>query len=144
MAELQYVEEIVKGVDNLRNSLENHVSEMCTLLKSLIEEINKRGLPEEFKNSLEKHFQDIYWSLKLHVVFHLGRRVHVELQEVGYLAGLTRDELAKVPDQNSAIDPWSKLVEIVSMTDRITYNFFTLKHTRGVRNHSPQAKYISV
>ena len=107
----------------LRRRVEKDVSEVCQLLKKLDEKCRPREnkeLSECFKDSLRKHFRDIYWSLKLHLLFHLGigeSNADSELQNVGrlYMVDLTDEEMRKLPDQKHAIDPGSKFIEIVSM-----------------------------
>ena len=103
--------------------MEEDVSGVCQLLKALDEKCRPREneeLPESFKASLRKHFRDIYWSLKLHLLFHLGvgeSNADSELQIVGrlHMVDLTDEEMGELPDQRHAIDPGSKFIEIVSM-----------------------------
>lgn len=141
--EEQYIEEIANGIDELKKHLGKYVLEMCTLLKLVVEEIRKRqSLPREIKETLKNHLQDIYWSLKLHMVFHEIEHQPVddvgpskpkksnkpqldpykELEDLGHLVGLTDEELTKIPKQESAVDPWSKLIEIVSMSFWMCFN----------------------
>ena len=117
------VQKFEEGIAKRIKTMRKHVVEMCTLLRNLHEEIyQKRNLEERFKAPLKNHFRDIYWSLKLHLVFHLGipqtnttETADIELQEVGKLFGLENEEINRQPDQECAIDPGSKLLEIVSM-----------------------------
>ena len=105
----------------LRARVEKDVSEVCQLLEKLDEKCRENEeLSERFKDSLRKHFRDIYWSLKLHLLFHLGigeSNADSKLQNVGrlHMVGLTDEEMRKLPDQKHAIDPGSKFIEIVSM-----------------------------
>ena len=142
MDEVKYIEEIANGVKNLKKHLRKSVVKMCEkVLKPLIEQVHNRpNLQEKLKNSLKKHFQDIYWSLKLHLVFHCGtgNDPH-ELQEMGRSVYLTEDELAALPDQNCAVDPWSKLMEIVSIHSWMSFNLFLHRsvNTRSRRGTVP-------
>ena len=117
------VRQIAKRSGRLRGRVGKDVSEVCQLLKKLDEKCRPRKnkeLSECFKASLRKHFRDIYWSLKLHLLFHLGieeSNADSELQNVGrlHMVQLTDEEMSKLPDQKHAIDPGSKFIEIVSM-----------------------------
>ena len=110
----QYIEEIVKGVMSIERKLENDVRDMCKLLLLLVrdckEQIRNRDLPETLKQS----FKDIYGSLKLHLKFHLWVDELSELDTLGQEIGLTREELDALPGRECAIDPGSRLLEIVS------------------------------
>ena len=110
----QYVYEVVKGVERIEKRLENDVILMCKLLYLLIEKHADR-LDEPTKGQ----FADIYWSLKLHLLFHLGAdkaRNLNELDRLGHcLLKLTGEELNTLPNEEHAIDPGSKLLEIVSI-----------------------------
>ena len=103
----KYIEEIANVLDtrSKKNKLKRDVIAMCDLLLSLVEE---HGVPKKVK----QHFEDIYWSLKLHLVFLLEtKNANLEKLEVlRKLLGLA-DQL---PERNQAIDPGSKLLEIVS------------------------------
>ena len=117
------VRHIALRSQRLRRRVEKDVFEVCKLLKKLDEKCRPRKnkeLPECFKDSLRKHFRDIYWSLKLHLLFHLGigeSSADSELQNVGrlHMVDLTDGEISKLPDQEHAIDPGSKFIEIVSI-----------------------------
>lgn len=78
---------------------------MCDLLLLIAKEY---GVLKKVK----QHFVDIYWSLKLHLVFLLGpEAANVEkLEDLRELLGLTN----QLPRRDQAIDPGSKLLEIVS------------------------------
>ena len=123
LAEDPHIEEIVRGNENLKKRMEKDVVQMCKLLKLIHEEIQARE-NEDLQEGLKKHFIDIYWSLKLHMVFHLGTTLgsgdldsaDSKLEEVGRLFGLTDEEIKLQPDQIHAIDPGSKVLEIVSKT----------------------------
>ena len=102
----KYIEEIANVLVTTpkKEKLKRDMTAMCKLLLSLIEE---HGVPK-----VKQHFEDIYWSLKLHLVFLLGLKAanSAKLEELQELLGLT-DEL---PQRDQAIDPGSKLLEIVS------------------------------
>lgn len=111
----QYIEEIVMGVENIERRLANDVKDMCNLLSLLLDECKKRvpnkgDIPQPLKQS----FKDIYGSLKLHMKFHLYELEVSELKNLGEKIGLTVEELDELPDAQCAIDPGSKLLEIVS------------------------------
>lgn len=123
MSQMDDVKHIATRSGRLRRRVEKDVSEVCQLLEKLDEKCRPREnkeLSECFKASLRKHFRDIYWSLKLHLLFHLGigeSNADSVLQNVGrlYMVDLTDEEMSKLPDQKHAIDPGSKFIEIVSM-----------------------------
>lgn len=124
-----YIKEIANG---RQKRIKKDVVAMCKLLKKLNKKCKKpeenEDLPDDLKVSLTEHFRDIYWSLKLHLLFHLGVRndaepdddaesdADLELQTVRRLhfVNLTDEENNVLPDQKHAIDPGSKLLEIVS------------------------------
>lgn len=116
------VRQIAIRSPRLRRRVEKDVIEVCELLKKLDQKCRSRGnkdLPESLA-SLKKHFRDIYWSLKLHLLFHLGigeSKADAELKKVGrlHMVGLTDEEMTQHPQQKHAIDPGSKIIEIVSI-----------------------------
>ena len=119
--EVEYIRNrIARGIEVLERRVESDVEQMCKrILIPLTEEFGKRDLPAELLERLRGYFRDIYWSLKVHVMFHL--RISDELQEidellnvVGAWGGLTNEEMNELPDQDHVIDPGSKLVEMVS------------------------------
>ena len=109
----QYVEEIVRGVDSIEKRLEKDVRGMCDLVLDLVRECRAR-LSNEVYQRLKQSFKDIYGSLKLHLQFHPRAVEPAELKTLGEEIGLTPKELNKLPDKECAIDPGSKLLEIVS------------------------------
>ena len=116
------VRQIAIRSQRLRRRMKKDVSEVCQILTKLDEKCRPReseDLPESLKASLRRHFRDIYWSLKLHLVFHLDAESNAdsELQNVGrlHMVDLKDEEMSKLPDQNHATDPGSKLMEIVSI-----------------------------
>ena len=111
--EVKIIAEVVYEETN-KGRLKHDIDGMSQLLLGLLEECNKRprkssSLPEKIK----QHFKDIYWSLRLHLEFHFGRdAVDLEnLRKVGEDLGL--DTWCQ-PGVKCAIDPGSKLLEIVS------------------------------
>ena len=103
----RYITEIANvNTESKKKKLKDDVIAMCDLILLLL--ANNRTVPKKVK----QHFEDIYWSLKLHLVFHLGpEAANLEkLEELRVLLGLV-DQL---PQREKAIDPWSKLLEIVS------------------------------
>ena len=66
--EEDYILKILERAQTLKDGIEIYVSKVCKVLKSLHERCERResgSLPEALKNSLTKHFRDIFWSLKL-------------------------------------------------------------------------------
>ena len=87
---------------------------MCErVLLPLVDECNTRPLNRDVSQRLKQSFKDIYGSLKLHLKFHLSAEPN-ELNELGRQIGLIREELDPPPRRECAIDPGSKLLEIVS------------------------------
>ena len=103
---------ILKGVKEIEKKLENDVKDMCErVLLPLVEKCKERTPNRDVPLSLRQSFKDIYGSLKLHLDFH--RRADSDLEELNRLGqeiGLIGDEL----NETCAIDPGSKLLEIVS------------------------------
>ena len=119
--EVEYItNRIARGIKVLERRMESDVEQMCTrILIPLTKKFGERDLPAELLERLRGYFRDIYWSLKVHVMFHLG--IADELQEidkllnvVGAWGGLTNEEMNELPDQDHVIDPGSKLVDMVS------------------------------
>jgi len=114
----KHVRHIAIRSKRLRDRVEKDVLEVCKLLKKLNDECSStenKDLPKTLKDTLRKHFRDICWSLKLHLLFHLGigeSKADSKLQEVVHL---TDEDMSELPDQKHAIDPGSKLMEIVSI-----------------------------
>ena len=119
--EVEYIRNrIARGIKVLKRRMESDVKQMCTrILIPLTEKFGGRDLPAELLERLRGYFRDIYWSLKVHVMFHLGiadelQEIDKLLNEVGAWGGLTNEEMNELPDQDHVIDPGSKLVEMVS------------------------------
>ena len=115
----QYIEEIVNGVKNIRKRLGKDVRAMCKMLLKLVDNCYKKVANErDLAQRLQRSFKDIYGSLKLHLKFHFGDAVEIsELDELGKEIGLTWGERTayELPGENCAIDPGSKILEIVSI-----------------------------
>ena len=113
----RYIEEIVKGVKGIQNRLENDVRAMCKILSLLLEDYKKRNRNEgDISQRLTGRFKDIYKSLELHLKFHLGAAVVItELNTLGQKIGMTPEERDALPGIECAIDPGSKILEIVSI-----------------------------
>ena len=110
----RYIEEIVNR-DKKIKKLENDVVDMCKLLSQLVDDCQETSPTGNVHPRLEQSFKDIYGSLKLHVKFRLGPDVEItELNTLGQKIGLAESELKKLPGLECAIDPGSKLLEIVS------------------------------
>ena len=118
--EVEYItNRIAGGIQKLVKRIENDVEEMCKrILIPLTKEFVKQELPAELLERLRGYIRDIYWSLKVHLVFHLGiadeLQIDKVLNKVGAWGGLTDEEMNELPDQDHVIDPGSKLVEMVS------------------------------
>ena len=119
--EVEYLKKrIAQGIKVLGSKIEEDVAQMCEII--LIPLTKILGESDFSKESLERlrgYFRDIYWSLKVHLMFHLGyANVLEEIDEllnvVGAWGGLTNEEMNELPDQNHVVDPGSKLVEMVS------------------------------
>lgn len=92
-----------------RGRLKDDVDRMRDLISLLLEECKKR--PNSLPENLKQHFKDICLSLKLHMEFHgFGRDAAADLLNLRDL-GLGADY---TPEIEQAIDPGSKLLEIVS------------------------------
>ena len=120
--EAEYIKNrIARRIITLERRMESDVEQMCRrILIPLTEEFGERDLPAELLERLRGYFRDIYWSLKVHLMFHLG--IADELQEidellnvVGAWGGLTNEEMNELPDQDFVVDPGSKLLEMVSI-----------------------------
>lgn len=116
--ETEYIKNrIAGGIKALQRRMVSDVDQICrTILIPLAEEFEERDLSEELSERLRGYFRDIYWSLKVHLMFHLGIANENDevLRAVGVWGGLTDEQMNVLPDQNCAIDPGSKLLEMVS------------------------------
>lgn len=119
-----FIRYIVKTATRDETGLKEDVIELCEkVLLPLCKEVN--GGPEnkqfvtERLEFLTKRFTDIYWTLRLHLVFYHGLEKAnevKELQELGHLLRLPEYDLKKkCPGADYAVDPGSKLLDIVSI-----------------------------
>lgn len=99
--------------ENERDNLRDDVVRMRDLLSLLLGRCMES--PNPLPENVKQHFRDIYRSLELHMEFHgFGRDAAADilnLREVGEYLELGRDD---APEIECAIDPGSKLLEIVS------------------------------
>ena len=72
--EAEYIKNrIARRTIALERRMESDVEQMCRrILIPLTEEFGERDLPAELLERLRGYFRDIYWSLKVHLVFHSG------------------------------------------------------------------------
>ena len=96
-----------------KDNLSDDVVRMCDLLSLLLDRCMES--PNPLPENVKQHFRDIYRSLKLHMKFHgFGRDAAADilnLRKVGEYLELGADD---APEIECAIDPGSKLLEIVS------------------------------
>lgn len=94
-----------------KEKLKKDVDCMSQLLWSLLAECN--GRPKSLPEKIKQHFKDIYWSLRLHLVFHFGRDT-VDLENLRKVGEYLELDTGRQPGVECAIDPGSKLLVIVS------------------------------
>ena len=128
--EEKYIQAISKRTKILKNGMCRYVSKVCEVLKLLQKKCKEResgSLPDALKNSLREHFRDIFWSLKLHLLFHGVPWPYADLKDIGAweLVSLSEDQMQATPDEKSVIDPGSKILEIVSRHFRMLSNIYT-------------------
>lgn len=96
-----------------KDNLSYDVVRMRDLLSLLLDRCMES--PNPLPENVKQHFRDIYRSLKLHMEFHgFGRDAAADilnLRKVGEYLELGADD---APEIECAIDPGSKLLEIVS------------------------------
>ena len=96
-----------------KDNLSDDVVRMRDLLSLLLDRC--RESPNPLPENVKQHFRDIYRSLELHMEFHgFGRDAAADilnLRKVGEYLELGADD---APEIECAIDPGSKLLEIVS------------------------------
>lgn len=114
------MEEIYRGITNLRKRLVEDVREMCDLVYNLREEfyagLKENPLLYSYKEPFDHGCSDIYWSLKLHLAFHCGNDSvlgHKELGNLGRSLNLNKLDIVRIPGEEHAVDPGSKVLEIV-------------------------------
>ena len=122
------VKEVVGGIENLERKLEKDVTNLCTSLLAVAGDFrnsmesqapNKNAL-DNLRQQLFYNYSAIYWSLKLHLVFHMGDDQALQHEKLKKLHDLLNypEELWKwksLPGLEHAVDPGSKVLEIVSM-----------------------------
>ena len=107
------IDVIVGTIINQRKRLERDVFEMCNLLLKLREKFD--GKLGDYRQSFDDGCSVIYWSLKLHLAFHCGNDSvsgHQKLGDLGRSLKLQESDI--VPGEQHAVDPVSKVLEIVS------------------------------
>ena len=123
------LKEITDAINNAEKRLQRDVTEYCTVLEEILESPRKEGVDlslqenDNLKSLLQRNFVDVYMCLKLHLAFHFGVDValqHTELSELPAKFGshLSDEAEAEVlvntlPDARHAIDPGSKILEMV-------------------------------
>ena len=124
MDAVKEIQRICNEISALEKNLVKYVNGMCnTLSTNLLSDGQLPGSDSGLKAKLKKHLSDIYWTLKLHLLFHLGVESALEhkiLEQFGKSLELTDDELKILPGVEHAIDPGSKVLEAVSITIFIT------------------------
>ena len=128
--EEDYILKISERARTLKDGIEIYVFKVCEVLKSLREKCKGRksgSLLEALKNSLTKHFRDIFWSLKLHLLFHGVPWPYAALEDIGAWesVSLSADQMKATPDEKNVIDPGSKILEIVSRHFLMLSNIYT-------------------
>ena len=125
--EFRYIQEVVNGVKNIKKRLVRDVEKMCELLCHLFEKYSDKMIDHE---ATTRHLRDIYWSLELHLSFHLQPGAERRLPEFDRLGGLLKltdkEYNSGIPKEECAIDPGSKFLEIVSihLISRMKKDFF--------------------
>ncbi|MCG8406888.1 MAG: hypothetical protein MI923_16950 [Phycisphaerales bacterium] len=94
-----------------KEKLKHDVDYMSQLLWSLLAKCN--GRPKSLPEKIKQHFKDIYWSLRLHLEFHFGGDA-VDLENLRKVGEYLELDTGRQPGVECAIDPGSKLLEIVS------------------------------
>lgn len=121
-----FMKYVLKTVGNDEDKLTEDVVELCEKVLIPICEVcrdivEKEEIMPQRLELLRKNFTDIYRTLKLHLAFYLGLDVAnkvTELCKLGQLLELPEELLEKCPEKEWAIDPGSKLLEIVSISSQ--------------------------
>ena len=110
--------EVINGIDNVADRLARDVKKFCGRLKLIMESLHEEGVdlcPPEYRN-LKRNFLDIYMCLKLHLEFHFGADDEFYKKDLILPPPLSDEpEVNTLSDARHAIDPGSKVLEIVSM-----------------------------
>ena len=119
MTDENVIRGIARGFERLRSGLPKDVNEMCEFLQKLRTHFDDHLAVNPKLNQSRKLFDDgcsaIYWSLKLHLALHCGNdnaSRHENLKKLG--RSLKINELDNVPREEHAVDPGSKVLELVS------------------------------
>ena len=124
---------LLNTVNNVEKRLERDVKEVCDLLQSIMKLRREEGVDPslgengELESQLQSSFLSIYMCLKLHLAFHLGEYSalnHKELRTFAREILKLPDgpEMNSLPDERHAVDPGSKVLEIVSMQQVLNNN----------------------
>ena len=111
-----FIRNFVGGVDRENKRLKKSVQDFYKkLLLPVYESISPTDLLPETKDSLQCCFKDIYFTLKVHVMFY--RRIDKKLKEsedeVRNLGSRSAKKKKQLPNQESAVHPESKASEKV-------------------------------
>lgn len=114
---------IVKRSQSLLHSMKEHVNHMCELL---FQEVTaKHNIHDETLKATKKHLTHIYWSLKLHLFFHVGEAAAIDRESLLWRLGtelrLGEENLNELPGMKCAIDPATKFLEVVSINWFLSY-----------------------
>ena len=119
MTDENVIQEIVTGFTNRRSGLTRDVNEMCELLENLgtlfYDHLEVNPKLDHSRKLFHDGCSAIYWSLKLHLALHCGNynaSKHENLRKMG--CSLKINELDNVPLEEHAVDPGSKVLELVS------------------------------
>ena len=92
---------------------------ICEVYRDIVE---KEEIMPERLEFLKENFTDIYWTLKLHIACYAGLETANKVKKLcklGRLLELPQKKLSEhYPEKERAIDPGSKLLEIVSISSQ--------------------------
>lgn len=113
---IKFIKNFLRGVKKQNNELKESVQDFYEkLLKPVYELISSNNLPSEIKDSLRCCFKDIYFTLKVHVMFY--RRIDKTLKEskdeVRNPGSQSAEKKKQLPNQESAVHPESKASKMV-------------------------------
>jgi len=109
--------EVLNGIAGIEERLRRDVKKFCNLLEGILKGLCEGGvdLGRQEHRSLQSNFVDIYMCLKLHLTFHFGHQEALQHTELAALGSQLSQEPEVIPELRYAIDPGSKLLEIVSI-----------------------------
>lgn len=122
-----FIDYVSTTLDNDEKKLIEDVVELCVKVLIPICEVckdiaEKEEIMPESLEFLKENFTDIYWTLKLHIVFYAGLETANKVKQLcklGQLLELPQKKLSEhYPEKERAIDPGSKLLEIVSISSQ--------------------------